>query len=387
MTDPISLRAKELQLPMRTTFKQASSVRNVGESIWCEANRGKQTGLGEGCPRKYVTGENLGGAMNWLNTKIPEIQLGCRSLPGLKEWINNYRSEIDENPAAFSAIEIALVELFAKEKKSSVEKLVGLNSPCRIYQYTGVLGDSSEKKYTAMAQRFFKMGFTDFKIKVNGALDTDNKKLKIVHQLAAQNNIPEIRIRLDANNLWKGNVDAAIGHLSKLDYPIFGIEEPVAPKNYEALEKISSTLGVAVILDESICNLNDLNRLDPVLNNYIANIKVSRIGGLLRSLELIDALKARDKKIIIGAHVGETSILTRAGMCAANAAGNHLVAQEGGFGLLLLEKEPVGPSLMIGPKGQIDLSNNYTIKTPEKIIEIPKENWSVGWGMRVLSGT
>ena len=385
MSNSISFKAAALKLPLRTTFKQASSVRNAGESIWCEASRNQLTGLGEGCPRIYVTHERLADALKWLNKKIPEIAEACLSLRELMAWMQTNRETIDKNPAAFSAVEIALLELFAKEKKCSVEKLVGLKSPCRIYQYTGVLGDSSEEKYYAMAQRFFKMGFSDFKIKVNGDLNIDRKKIKIVHQLAAEHNMPEIRIRLDANNLWKGKVDAAITHLSKLNDPIFGIEEPVAPKNYTALEKLSSTLGLPVILDESICNLDDLNKIDQYLNHYIVNIKVSRIGGLLRSLELIDKLKKRNKKIIIGAHVGETSVLTRAGMCAAQSAGNNLVAQEGGFGLLLLEKEPVMPSLMIGPRGQIDLSNIYKIKTPDKIVEIPKDNWSVGWGMRKIN--
>ena len=231
MSNRISLDVAELKLPLRTTFKQASSVRKVGESIWCKASRSDLTGLGEGCPRKYVTGENLASALKWLYIKISDIADSCQSLNDLRAWMNFHRPEIDENPAAFSAVEIALLDLLATEENCSVEKLVGLNSPCQIYQYTGVLGDSGEEKYKAMALRFVKMGFTDFKIKVNGDLNIDRQKLKIVHHIAAENNIPNIRLRLDANNLWKGNADAAIAHLSKLDFPIFGIEEPVAPKN------------------------------------------------------------------------------------------------------------------------------------------------------------
>ena len=127
--------------------------------------------------------------------------------------------------------------------------------------------------------------------------------------------------------------------------------------------------------------MSDLEKLEEYAGSFIANIKVSRVGGLIRSLEIIKALKERGYQIIVGAHVGETSVLTRAGMCAAKAAGEHLVAQEGGVGQLLLEKDPAYPSLMFGTGGTIDLSKTYQVKTEEGLVEIPTENWNRGWGL------
>lgn len=115
--------------------------------------------------------------------------------------------------------------------------------------------------------------------------------------------------------------------------------------------------------------------------SFIANIKVSKVGGVLRSLKMIEALKKQKWKIIIGAHLGETSIMTRAGICVALAAGENLMAHEGGFGLILLEKEPVEPSLMLAAKGHLDLTRTYVIQTKERTEEYPIERWNYGWGL------
>ena len=54
-------------------------------------------------------------------------------------------------------------------------------------------------------------------------------------------------------------------------------------------------------------------------------------------------------------------------MCIAQAAGQYLIAQEGGFGEILLERDVVQPSLIFGKLGQINL-----LKFSGK--------WNYGWG-------
>ena len=369
MKTTLNLSAEIFKLPFRTSFKQASSVRNFGESIWCEVRRGKIVGLGEGCPRNYVTNETVKSALAWINRKQVEIQNECPSLDLLKIWIKENREEIDQHPAAFCAIETAMLDLFAKEEDKSVEELLGIGLRKDIYSYTGVLSDGGEQKLTAHITRFLEMGFSDFKIKVNGDIKIDTRKFEILSELVNKFKVANLRIRLDANNLWKGKVNDAIQHLSQLKNPLFGVEEPILPKNCEGLGLISNELNLAIILDESLCALSDFTRLDRSAGQFIANLKVSRIGGVIRSMEMVNELKKRNIPIIIGAHVGETSILTRAGMCVANTADQNLVAQEGGVGEILLEKDIVHPSLRFGKGGQINLANYTT------------NNWNYGWGL------
>ena len=67
-------------------------------------------------------------------------------------------------------------------------------------------------------QQYIHLGFSDFKIKVSGKLEQDKQNLELITNL-----VKNVRIRLDANNLWT-DVEEAIDYLKKLekvDYDIF----------------------------------------------------------------------------------------------------------------------------------------------------------------------
>jgi hypothetical protein len=75
---------------------------------------------------------------------------------------------------------------------------------------------------------------------------------------------------------------------------------------------------------------------------------------LLRSLELVDAISSRGIPVIVGAQVGETSLLTRAALTVASSAGDLLMAQEGAYGTYLLAQDICEPVLMFGRGGRLD---------------------------------
>ena len=75
------------------------------------------------------------------------------------------------------------------------------------------------------------------------------------------------------------------------------------------------------------------------------------MGGILRSLSIAEKAKQAGIPVIIGAQVGETSILTRAALTIANVYRDNLLAQEGAFGTRLLERDLIEPPLMFGKGG------------------------------------
>jgi len=383
MHSDIHLEAQPLRLPFKTTFRHASAARKTGESVWVSASLQGETGFGEGCPRSYVTGEDLDSCLAWVKEQIPSIRESCTSSDALRQWVNEHRASIDAHPSGWCAMESALLDVLARKQHISVEALLGLPAPTRSYAYTAVVGDDEEPKYLKILEMYTAFGFTDFKIKISGDLGRDRRKLALLEEMRDRQGISGMRVRLDANNLWQDDAQGAIDHLNALGPAFFAIEEPVAPRQPEALSAIGVALNTAVILDESLCTLEDLEAYDALPGRFIANIKVSRVGGVLRALDLIEALKARGWPIIVGAHVGETSVLTRAAMCVANAAGERLIAQEGGFGTRLLERDFVEPSLRFGQGGVLDLSAPYIEKMETGETSVPVENWSLGWGIKV----
>ena len=114
-------------------------------------------------------------------------------------------------------------------------------------------------------------------------------------------------------------------------------------------------LKTPIIVDESFLRVDQFPAIlhDPP-STWIVNIRVSKMGGVLRSLAVAKRAKEIGIPIIIGAQVGETSVLTRAALAVANTYRDILVAQEGAFGTLLLERDICNPSLMFGAGGQLD---------------------------------
>jgi L-alanine-DL-glutamate epimerase-like enolase superfamily enzyme/pimeloyl-ACP methyl ester carboxylesterase len=381
MHQPVRLHFSELRVPLKTTFRHASAARTHGESLWVEASRGAHRGYGEGCPRSYVTGETRASCRQWLKTWHEAIQCECASLDALRVWLAEHSAAVDASPSAWCAIECALLDLFAREHGQSVEALLGLAPPGGPHVYSAVLGNDAPWKTRFLIDQYCILGLTDFKVKLGGDLEIDRQKLRSIAELTAWHGVTSHRVRVDANNLWADTPDRALEYLRALDCDLFGVEEPVKPRDVERHSHISVGLGVPVILDESLCTLADLERYDGAPGRFMANLKVSRVGGVLRGLRLVEALRARGWPIIIGAHVGETSVLTRAAMLVAAAAGDRLAAQEGAFGSRLVEREPASPSLKWGRGGVLDLRRPYADVTIEGLQLTAPEAWTTGWGL------
>ncbi|MFC1884432.1 enolase C-terminal domain-like protein [Thermodesulfobacteriota bacterium] len=67
-------------------------------------------------------------------------------------------------------------------------------------------------------------------------------------------------------------------------------------------------------LDEYICSLNDARKLIEIGTFDIINIKLSKCGGLIRSKEIADLAHSHNIECQLGAHVGETAMLSTAGI-------------------------------------------------------------------------
>lgn len=376
----LRLNFSELRVPLKMTFRHASAERTHGESLWVEATRDGLRGYGEGCPRPYVTGETRASVRAWLGEHGDRITADCTSLDALRAWSVEHEAEVDASPSAWCAVEMALLDLFAQEQATSVEELLGLKPPGGPHRYTAVLGNDERWKTRFLIDQYCILGLTDFKAKLGGDLEVDRRKLDDIAELAAWHELESWRIRVDANNLWTDAAPGeALAYLKALETPLFGVEEPVAARDAQTHSAISVGLGVPIILDESLCTMTDLERYDDLPGSYIANLKVSRVGGVLRALRLVDAINERRWPLIVGAHVGETSVLTRAAMLVA-AQGDDLAAQEGAFGSRLIEREPVTPSLRWGRGGQLDLTRIYAEVTPEGLQVTPPDAWQRGWG-------
>jgi L-alanine-DL-glutamate epimerase-like enolase superfamily enzyme len=346
-----SIRLSSLLIPFMVAFKHASAERATTQTLWIEARSDDGTvGFGEGCPREYVSGESLQSAKAFVEKHRQEWMATITDVGTLADWVARHRSDIDVNPSAWAAVELALLDLIGKAGKKSVEDLLGLPALAGSFRYTAVLGDASPPQFEAQLAHYLKAGFSDFKIKLSGDRVRDLSK---VRALSAAN-VPSRAVRADANNLW-GSADAAMRDIEALGFPFFALEEPLRPGDYQGMHRLASGLDMRIILDESLLRADQLDRLTGSADRWIINLRVSKMGGLLRSLELVREMRQRGLRAIFGAHVGETSLLTRAALTVAHTARDILVAQEGAFGTHLLAADLVETPIMFGQGGVLDV--------------------------------
>jgi L-alanine-DL-glutamate epimerase-like enolase superfamily enzyme len=317
------------------------------------------SGYGESCPREYVTGETVDTARTFFTQHEAAVRAEIVDLASLRAWMTAHADEIDANPAAWCAIELSILDLLAKSRDQTVEAFLSLPPLQGQFHYSAVLGDASPDAFQATAERYRSQGFTDFKVKLSGSLDRDLAKMSVFRRWDAD----PLRVRVDANNLWK-SADEAIRFLQALDYPLFAVEEPIQPNQYAELASMARTLGCQIVLDESLLRIGQLAQLADSAPDWLINLRVSKMGGLLRSLSLVEAGRALRIGFVIGAQVGETSLLTRAALTVAAAARELLVAQEGAFGTFLLERDVCDPPLMFGAGGVLDVSRYPSLTEP-----------------------
>ncbi len=346
-----SINCYRLHIPFRTAFSHSSATRVKIESLWVEITSDSGlTGYGESCPRDYVTGETLSEAIAWTGKFIDVLMQSVHCLDDLLGFEFTYRNEIDRNPAAWCALELALLDLIAKQEKQTVEALTGCPELSGSFRYSAVLGDAEPDKFAAQALKYMKLGFRDFKVKLSGDLERDAKKLTALREVATD----KISIRLDANNLWSDPVEA-IQAVELLQMEGASLEEPLTPNQYQAMAEVANALGAKIILDESFLREEQFAELAGNPGNWMINLRVSKMGGILRSLQIVKRARHLGIPVIIGAQVGETSLLTRAALTVAEAARDVLRAQEGAFGTYLLCEDICDPMLMFGKEGLLSI--------------------------------
>lgn len=340
-----------LRIPFKVAFRHAAAERSETLSLWVEARaEGRVVGFGEGAPRDYVTGETLATAIQFFRKHQARIE-AISDLDTLRQWLSAHDVEIDANPAAWCAVELALLDLLAKQAEQTLEQYLGLPALTGSQKFSAILGDNELPILLAQFNQYRALGMTDFKVKVG--LDRERDVAKMAALRAAG---VGCRFRLDANNAWP-DASAATAYLRGVVSGDSPIEEPLRPNDLAGMRVLAGTLGTAVILDESVLRISQLDALADDPMTWVVNVRVSKMGGLLRSLAVVDRAKQLGLRVIVGAQVGETSVLTRAALAVAARAGDQLFAQEGAFGTHLLSADVCAPALMFGRGGVLDVGS------------------------------
>ncbi|GAA5214617.1 mandelate racemase/muconate lactonizing enzyme family protein [Corallincola platygyrae] len=345
-----------VSIPMNYEVQHALASRSTARNVivTLEDDQGHK-GFGESCPREYVSGESVDSVIKALTqhwfSKIEGAEF--HSFGELQRWVEEALQQLPRDQhAAFCALELALLDLFARSKQTPVLRLF-TDQHFKPQLYSAVIASEKIENVVANAHMVKKFGIKMCKVKLVSDLEHNQKILTAVREVLGT----EVSLRGDANAAW-ADADEAESQLSTLTpFELASIEQPLASEDLPGLTQLTAAKITPVMVDESICSRADAHQLIEQKACDLFNIRISKCGGLTNSIALTKLAAEHGIGCQLGAQVGETSLLSSAGLTLANLT-PALKWREGCFGTLLLEGDPFSPVVQLGPGGIANLSEN-----------------------------
>lgn len=349
MPAPKRLALFRLVVPLKKSIRHASHERDASESLVARLTLDDGSeGFGEGVPRPYVTGETVQTAFESISTLDLARALGRpEDYPAAVERTAALTlPSIEADPrgmfgnAARAALELAVLDAYGRAFSRSVGDAVRL--ACRVHgltadrptrvRYSGAITAESTRGERASAIKMRLYGFHQVKLKVGVAGQDDPARLSKARAILGR----RMDIRLDANEAW--SPDELLEKVEPLRrFRPSAIEQPVAHEQVGTLGSLRHRVGVPIMLDESLCGYPDGLRAVQDGTADLFNVRISKCGGIIPTLRLIELARRSGLGVQLGCHPGETGLLSAAGRhLASNVLGLRFV--EGSYDRHLLAR-------------------------------------------------
>jgi len=314
-----------VRIPLKKEIRHASHVRTSTDSlvVQCRLDSG-QSGWGEGLPRAYVTGETLEQAWQMLPSVPWNSQFGASiaSLSDVVAMLSSFQltqTGADQRGcfgnSLRAAIELSLLDAACRSLglplsavTTAVPETVAIRQSAAEVCYGAAITAASpwKQRWRAMLMRL--SGFPQIKVKVGVDGVDDVALLRRVRNIVG----PNVDLRIDANEAWR--CETLVKQVAPLlPFQITALEQPVPHEAVAGLAAVRSTVGVPLMLDESLCCEFDARR---AINEGLCdlfNLRISKCGGFLPTLKLAALAHQAGLGYQLGCQVGETGILSAAG--------------------------------------------------------------------------
>ncbi len=190
-------------------------------------------------------------------------------------------------------------------------------------------------------------GFSCFKVKVGLDVERDLAGLAAIHARA-----PEATLRIDANGGYDAR--AAIDFFQRATRAgarIECFEQPCARDDLAGMARVTRELPVPVVADESLRDGSDLRRIVDARAATAVNLKLVKLGGPRRALEIAREAKALGLDVMIGAMVETRLGITSAAHVCVALGGARFVDLDTAW--LLAREDFVGGYRAEGPNYEL----------------------------------
>lgn len=342
---------REVNIPLRFQFAQSNNRASHSSSsaiVELHTTEGL-VGFGEACPRMYVTGESIQSMEKDLQGISP--QLADLRLERMEDWqrqLADWR-RLGVGPSTLCALELAAIDLICQVHQQSLAQHFGLSDLETPIEYSQVIPMFKPAKMAKLLERIEHLKPVSVKLKASDQLVDNVENIKLLRASFGD----ELSIRLDVNAGW--TLENAIAFIPVfLDLGVNSFEQPLPAEETGGLQLLTQRFGAAarVMVDESLLTLEDAQHfLEHQIGNHF-NLKISKLGGIFSALQIYRLAEEKGVPCQLGAHFGETSILTAAGIVLTKLAG-PMSANEGALGEMLLAQDIIQPTIQQNSGGEL----------------------------------
>lgn len=308
-----------LHIPFRIDFEHSQAKRLASDSLVLKVSAGSVHGYGEAVVRDYVSGTLGDGTILDRASQVAARMLEPLTsteltLEGLREWSGALDPPESELPV-LCAVETALLDLLCRLEGRDIYSLLDTEPVRTTIIYGGILPMLPLEAARELIERYREFEIRNLRVKIGNDIGYNRNLLSLARSALGE----DFDLRVDANGAWE--VEEALENLSMLaDLGITTVEEPFGrdPEKIKRCLDDERSGGFTFVADESVLSPSDLDRIIQSGTYSMINIRLSKNGGLFRSLKLEETAIKNGIAAQLGCHVGETGILSAAGRAAAS---------------------------------------------------------------------
>ncbi|MCF8052375.1 MAG: hypothetical protein K9L59_14120 [Desulfobacterales bacterium] len=340
-----------VSLPFAFDFSHAqrkrTSARNVVVKV--AAAGGAVFGFGEGAPRSYVTGETTSSAAAHIADAVahPTFCWDLSAPDQIRQWTAAVDSHRFGN-AARCALELALIDALARLLDRPAIDFFPDEVRAQTIFYGAALPLAGAAVIQAGCRIIRQLGIHRIKLKFSADLDQNQEILEAVETVFGT----DCEIKVDVNFAW--DLATALAHIPLLHrHRVRVIEQPLSRQDPDrtTLSAAMGAEGIVLMADESACTLSDLKRIQRENSFGMVNMRLSKCGGLFRSLEMIRYLRRTGMPFQIACHLGESGILSAAGRILGLLCPDAAY-WDGSYDAFLLKTNLTTEDVTFGPGGK-----------------------------------